>query len=163
MGQWVNTLRPEQNGSLSVHNIFKIICFKMIFFWLKFPWDLLLLVQLTKVQHWHWRGDSLLPLNQWWPSSPTHICITRPWWVEGCFLQLMQFYVISLSISVCISRTLPMLYNNIAFNTLRLRQNPRHFADIFKCIFLNENVSILLKISLKFVPKVRLNNIPSLV
>ena len=34
---------------------------------------------------------------------------------------------------------------------------------IFKCIFLNENLLILLKISLKFVPKVRINNIPAMV
>ena len=34
---------------------------------------------------------------------------------------------------------------------------------IFKCIFLNENVGILLKISLGFVPKVGINNIPALV
>ena len=49
-------------------------------------------------------------------------------------------------------------------NTLRPRQNGRHFPeDIFKCIFLNENVWISLKISLKFVPMVRINNIPALV
>ena len=37
-------------------------------------------------------------------------------------------------------------------NTLRPRQNGRHFADnVFKCIFLDENVWISLKISLKFV------------
>ena len=49
-------------------------------------------------------------------------------------------------------------------NTLRPRQNGRHFADdIFKCIFINENAWIALKISLKFIPKVRINNIPSLV
>ena len=49
-------------------------------------------------------------------------------------------------------------------NTLRPRQNGRRFADdIFKCIFLNENVWISLKISLKFVPNVRINNIPALV
>ena len=49
-------------------------------------------------------------------------------------------------------------------NTLRPRQNGRHFADdIFKCIFLNENVSIAIKISLKFVPKGPISNIPSLV
>ena len=51
-----------------------------------------------------------------------------------------------------------------AINTLRPRQNGRHFADdIFKCIFLNENVWIPIKISLKFVPKGPINNIPSLV
>ena len=35
--------------------------------------------------------------------------------------------------------------------------------DIFKWIFLNENVWILIKISLKFVPKDPINNIPALV
>ena len=41
--------------------------------------------------------------------------------------------------------------------------NGRHFADdIFKCIFLNENVWIPIKISLKFVPKGPINNIPAL-
>ena len=49
-------------------------------------------------------------------------------------------------------------------NTLRPRQYCRHFTDdIFKCIFMNENVWILIKISLKYVPKVRINNIPALV
>ena len=49
-------------------------------------------------------------------------------------------------------------------NSLRPIRNRRHFADeIFKCIFLNENVWIALKISLEFVPKVRINNIPALV
>ena len=39
------------------------------------------------------------------------------------------------------------------FNTLRPRQNGRHFPDdIFTWIFLNENVWIAIKISLKFVP-----------
>ena len=49
-------------------------------------------------------------------------------------------------------------------NTLRPRQDGRHFPeDIFKRIFLNENVSISIKISLKFVPKGLINNIPALV
>ena len=49
-------------------------------------------------------------------------------------------------------------------NTLRPRQNGRHFADdTFKPIFLNENVLISLKISLIFVPKVRINSSPALV
>ena len=50
------------------------------------------------------------------------------------------------------------------FNTLRPKWNGRHFADdIFKCIFLNENVWISFKISMKFVPKGPINNIPALV
>ena len=49
-------------------------------------------------------------------------------------------------------------------NTLRLSQNGCHFPDnIFKCIFSNENVKVLIKISLKFVPKGPINNIPALV
>ena len=49
-------------------------------------------------------------------------------------------------------------------NTLRPRQNGRHFADdIFKRIFLNENVWIPIKISLKFVPKGPISNIPAMV
>ena len=49
-------------------------------------------------------------------------------------------------------------------NTLRPRQNGRHFPDdIFKWTFLNENISISIKISLNFVPKGSINNIPALV
>ena len=49
-------------------------------------------------------------------------------------------------------------------NTLRPRQNGRHFADaIFKRIFLNENIWIPIEISLMFVPKGSINNIPALV
>ena len=51
-----------------------------------------------------------------------------------------------------------------AVNTLRLRQNGCHFAgDSFKQIFLNENVGIAIKISLKFVPEGPVNNISALV
>ena len=48
-------------------------------------------------------------------------------------------------------------------NTLRPRQNGRHFPDdIFKWIFLNENAWISIEISLKFVPKGSINNDPAL-
>ena len=50
------------------------------------------------------------------------------------------------------------------FNTLRPRQNEQHFADdILKRIFFNENVWISIKVSLIFVPKGLVNNIPALV
>ena len=52
----------------------------------------------------------------------------------------------------------------ISVNTLRPRQDGRHFPDdVFKWIFLNEIIWILIKISLKFVPKGPINNIPALV
>ena len=47
---------------------------------------------------------------------------------------------------------------------MRLRQNGRYFADnILNSIFLNENIWIPIKVSLKFVPKGPIDNIPSLV
>ena len=50
------------------------------------------------------------------------------------------------------------------FNTLRPRQNGQYLAeDIFKSIFFNENVWISIEISLKFLPKRPINNIPALV
>ena len=49
----------------------------------------------------------------------------------------------------------------LVFNTLRPRQDDPHFPDdTFKCIILNENAKISIKISLKFVPKGPINNIP---
>ena len=52
----------------------------------------------------------------------------------------------------------------IYINTLRLRQNYHHFADsIFECISMNENALILIKILLKFVPRVQIENMPALV
>ena len=59
----------------------------------------------------------------------------------------------------------PKMYALIgSFNTLRPRRNGQHFAgDIFKPIFFNENVWILIKMSLTFVPKGPIYNIPSLV
>ena len=49
-------------------------------------------------------------------------------------------------------------------NTLRPGENGRHFVDdIFKRVFLNENVCTLIDISLKFVPWGPINNMPALV
>ena len=54
--------------------------------------------------------------------------------------------------------------SSCAFNTLRPRQNGRHFADdTFKRIFIESNVRNSINISLKFVPKGRIHNITSLV
>ena len=52
---------------------------------------------------------------------------------------------------------------NLAWQyTLRPRQNGRYFADdTFNRIFVNENVRISIKFSLKFVPKGPINYIPA--
>ena len=49
-------------------------------------------------------------------------------------------------------------------NTLRPRQDGRHFADdIIMCIFFNENCCILNKFSMKYVRKGPIDNNPALV
>ena len=71
-------------------------------------------------------------------------------------LQFIVFTRIALVPHTCSLRSL--------INILRPRQNGRHFADDnFKCIFLNENVWSSIKMSLKFVRKGPINNIPALV
>ena len=57
-----------------------------------------------------------------------------------------------------------IMVSHLIFNTLRLRQNGWHFSDdIFKCIFLNEDIWISKTISLKFILKGPINNNPALV
>ena len=69
-----------------------------------------------------------------------------------CFSMCMQVH--DLRIALLDTRALlgiGWLSGNL--NTLRQRQDARHYPDdIFKCIFLNENAWILIKISLKFIP-----------
>ena len=102
-------------------------------FWLKFLLSLFLLALLTISQHW---------FREWLGTKKAT----------------------SYSLNHCWRLMATMSRQNGDLNTLRPRQNGRHFADdIFRCIFLNENVWIPIKISLKFVPKGRINNIPSLV
>ena len=49
-------------------------------------------------------------------------------------------------------------------DTLRSRQYGRHFADDkLKCIFWNKKTQISITISLKFVPRCQINNMPALV
>ena len=79
---------------------------------------------------------------------------TRNWRV---FIAIISLW----NVLSCCSRGHPYKTH---LNSLRPRLNRRPFADdIFKCIFLNENVWISIKISLKFVPKGPINNIPALV
>ena len=54
-------------------------------------------------------------------------------------------------------------HTDSVFDTSRPRQNGRHFADdIFKRILLIENVSVLYKISLKYVPQGEIDNMATL-
>ena len=55
-------------------------------------------------------------------------------------------------------------FHEILTKHIKAETNGRHFPDdIFKGIFLNENILIAITISLKFVPKGQINNIRALV
>ena len=86
------------------------------------------------------------------------------------FMNELQWYFNETSI-ICF-RNMPSAYCShilwgliwvlIHINTLRPRQNGRHFPDD-KCILLNENVWVSIKISLKIFLNGFINNIPALV
>ena len=96
------------------------------------------------------------------------------YWLAPKLIELAQLSFI-IECYICEKRTLTMIekltgnwppdpLNHSLFNTLRPRQDGRHFPDdIFKSIFLNEKVWISINFSLKFVPKGPINNIPALV
>ena len=97
-------------------------------------------------------------LNPWWPNSlmyPWPQCVNNFLWD---LLHKASKHIEAETIIFC------EIFFIRHFNTLRRRRNEQHFADdIFKHIFFNENVLISIKISLKFVPKGPINNIPALV
>ena len=105
------------------------------------------------------RSASSHYLNKFGPRPMSRYRHTRPQWVNimeagtklppHCRQQLQKHFI---------------EWKVLHFNSLKPRQNGSHFADdIFKCIFLNENDWIPIEISLKFVPKGPINNIPALV
>ena len=109
----------------------------------------------------------LVVLNTWqncynWWSSEIAQGHLQPQWFIMIFWTLdpEEFTNNIPLISIITWKTFEACY----INTLRPRQNGRHFADdMFKCIFLNENIWIPIEISLKFVPQGPVNNIPALV
>ena len=107
----------------------------------------------------HWLGENLEAALIYHPMGClSHIFIISKLHHWQCLIT-MGYGVLPLIITVP-ADTLTL--NGV--NTLRLRQNGRCSADdIFKCIFLSENVWILIKISLKFVSKGPISNIPALV
>ena len=81
----------------------------------------------------------------------SHYCVNCIWWYRGPSRRRNECLTNIGDLSSCL-------------NTLRPRQNGRRFADdTFKRIFLNENARISIEVSLRFVPKGPINNIPALV
>ena len=96
-----------------------------------------------------------------WANSPAPGDIIIIWHHGRVPLQRNSMQNVEL-LSITDQRT----FNNSppVINTLRPRQNGRHFPeDIFKWIFFNKNVWISINISLTFVPRGSIKNIPTLV
>ena len=104
----------------------------------------------------------------WWLSIKrfsimrSYAVSTLPEWMKPTFFCLG---IQQVAVQHCCHDTCQLLepLEYVWVNTLRPRQNGRHFADdTFKHIFLKENFRISIKISLKFVPKSPIDNILAL-
>ena len=108
-------------------------------------------------------------MMSWYRSMLLSLCAGNPLVTVGGFpaqraSKMQEFFVVNLIMHLNIHQGNEALPSSFGINTLRPRQNGRRFADdTFKRIFLNDNVRISIKISLKFVPKGPIDNIPSLV
>ena len=113
---------------------------------------------------WNYLIIPKLPRYQLWSWERIYNFIKHFYWCN--YLSMLRFWLINVSKmaqEIRITMNSPEINSKIV-NTLRPRKNGRHFPDdIFKCIFFNENVWISIKSSLKFDPKVLVNNIPALV
>ena len=135
-------------------------------------------------RHWPlWKGIHRWPVNFpsqkasnaenisiWWShhvwntcTSPRKTINCLPWSVNTMVANdQTNEGICSLDINSATQEYSTFKYRKV--NSLRPKPNRRHFADdIFKCILENENGWMSPRISLKFVPKVRINNIPALV
>ena len=137
----------------NIHSVTAFLCFVVVIHWLIFPYPPGLL-------RWHCANLTIAPV----PAK-------QPWWIwinTSCEI-IMNDYITTTKQST----TKPCAYllgytvfpaMSLGVYTLRPDQNYRHFAnDIFWCISLNENVWLSLKISLKFVSRVQINNVISLI
>ena len=98
-------------------------------------------------------AEACLQHLQWRPGQSS-------WWLFHCIEKSAMVQVMANNQQERLSTE--SIINQ--FNTLWPRQNGRRFADdTFKRIFLNKNVRISIKISLKFLPKGPINNNPALV
>ena len=126
-----NTL-ARRNGRHFADNNFDVLFFyKIIVFWLKCGKNLFPMVPVVICQHWLWlwicaqKATSHYP-NQLWRSLLTHVHVSVPR---------------SPRVNTRCVATFGEISSALMINTVRPRWNRRHFADdIFKYIFLNENV-----------------------
>ena len=161
----VNTLRPMQNRRHFRDGIFQCI-FLSEDAWIpiKIPLKFVPKGSInnipTLVQIIAWRRPDDKPLSELMTVSLlTHICVTRPHWVNKARVT-QAFDIIALQNTVNWQTYLTLrawktssVGRHNTLTHLPPGQNGRRFADdIFRCIFVNEKFCTLIKTSLKFVP-----------
>ena len=155
----INTLGHRQNGRHFADDILKCIFLNEIV-WIAIKISLKFIPKgpinnipsLVQIMAWRRPGDK--PLSEaMMVNLPTHICVTRPQWVKhpcpNCKCNLAYTYT-NLYSGVSSSKSQPKCWLT---HLLLVNMATILADDIFKCIFLNAKVQILIKISLKFVPK----------
>ena len=115
-----------------------------------------------------WSLDVILLVLCWGNPLPGNcwILLTKVQECRKCFhcmMSLRSHYNVVIFLRSIYDRYPSDQNTTKQINTLRPRQNGCHLPNIFKCIFLIENVYISIDISLNFAPKGPITNIPSLV
>ena len=90
-------------------------------------------------------------VRQIWRTSSDAYGLSNHWICNAWLIETLE--------DICTSNLVEISggYDKESFNSLRPRQNGSRFADdIFKCIFLNENVRISIKIHWSLFPRVQL-------
>ena len=90
--------------------------------------------------------------------------ITGPLWIITCSLYINTGPLYISPWQVWLRGTMKSADDLGIINSSPPGQNGRHFADdMFKCIFLNENIWISNEISLKYIPRGLIDNMSALV
>ena len=115
---------------------------------------------LTLLHLLHIWGRNIVIFSLWWCDMSVKVFFTSQPAVCSKDCQGNQQSIHQSSVLLLLTN----YARNPMVNSLRPRQNGRHFADnIFKCIFLNVNFRVSNKISLKYVPWGLINNMTALV
>ena len=162
-----------------MHTVFALLCFVVVIHWLIFPYPSALL-------HWHCGNLTIAPVpakQPWWKWINTSCefimndCITTT--KQSTTKPCAYFFGYTVCVTGAYQSTTFRLIHVVAnvssqgwineYSELMLPlthwdrdKMAADFLTFYKCIFLNENIQILITISLKFVPN-GVINIPALV
>ena len=136
------------------------------------------LVEVMMLTHWglliqicKWIGPQLVQVMSCHLMAPTHH-LNQRWLIFNCTIRNKIQCDLNQNMSFlwrncnweCLQKSFPFCSGiNVLTHWGRDKMAAIFPDDIFKCIFLNENTWIPIKISLKFVLKGPINNIPALV